>query len=196
MGWSCRSEASTTMGRITKACLAQTGVQNEFKHNGQKYFWEYNAVTHKDGSITGSVYKILASGHHSRVSSLKISGDGKTVTGTGLASLAGASGSKPAVKKERFTLQKYKYHGMFNTSTAESGETVYVDLANKHPDPSKKLLWGYRKNGEIASGDYIRFFTKVGKPVTFEFEQTGKYAMEERGVRERAIHRAIKSGKI
>jgi hypothetical protein len=184
------------MGKITKACLAQTGVQNEFKQNGQKYFWEYNAVTHKDGSITGSIYKLTASGHHTRAGTFKISGDGKTVTGTGMAALAGASGAKPAVKKERFTLQKYKYSGWHNTSTAANGEIVYVDLANKHPDPLKKLLWGYRKNGEVAGGDYIGFFTKVGKPVTFEFEQTGKYAMEERGVRERAILRAIKSGRI
>ena len=195
MGWSCRAEASAAMGRITKACLAQTGVQNEFKHNGQKYFWEYNAVTHKDGSITGSIYKLSASGHSTKSGTFKISGDGTKVTGLVLASLAGASGASPAVKKERVTLQKYIYIG-WNVSTGKNGDIIYVDMANKHPDPLKKLIWGYRKNGQVAPGDYERFFGKQGKPVTFEFAQTGKYAADEKRVRHDAILRAIKSGKI
>jgi hypothetical protein len=101
---------------------------------------------------------------------------------------------KPPVKKERFALQKYQYFG-WHPDTARSGDIIYVDLANKHPDPSKLLIWGYRKNGQVAPGDYARFFAKIGKPVTFEFKQTGRYAMEEHKVRHDAIVRAIKSGK-
>lgn len=195
MGWSCRAEASATMGRITKACVAQTGQQNVYKHGGQKYMWEVNQrIDHKDGSITGTIHKFV-SGGIVKAGSFKISGDGTKVTGTGMATLAGASGAKAAVKKERFTLQKYKYGG-WNSDTGKPGEIIYVDMANKHPDPMKKLLWGYHKDGYLSHGDFVGFFTKVGKPVIFEFAQTGKYAADEKRVKHAAILRAIKSGRI
>lgn len=97
------------------------------------------------------------------------------------------------VKKEQFTLQKYQYTGWHN-DTGKRGDIVYVDVKYKHPDPSKKLIWGFDSNGDRVSGDYVGFFEKVGKPQTFEFDQTGNYAMGEKKVRQAAIVRAIKKG--
>ena len=71
-----------------------------------------------------------------------------------------------------------------------------MDMADKHPDPMKKLLWGYNKNGSLAHGDYVGMFTKVGSPITFQFPQTGKYAADEKRIRHEYIQKAIRSGKI
>jgi hypothetical protein len=192
MGWTHRAEAGAVMQRITAACLRQTGVQNVYKHNGSKYMWEVNPVSHKDGSITGSIHKYLSSGAVLRAGSFKISGDGKKVTGIGLAGLAGASVAK-AVKKGRFTLQKFKYSG-FQAGTGRRGETIYVDMGDRHPDPLKKLTWGFDSSGSMVHGDFNGFFEKVGKPQVFEFEQTGSYAAEEKRVKHAAIIRAVKRG--
>lgn len=102
---------------------------------------------------------------------------------------------KPPKKYDSVTLQRYVYFG-WHRDTANPGETIYVDVKNKHPDPMKKLLWGRRKNGQMAKGDYLRFFKKVGKPVIIRFVQTGRYAYEENAVRIGAIIKAIKSGKV
>jgi len=100
---------------------------------------------------------------------------------------------KPA-KIEIVKIQKYQYIG-WQRDTGKLGEIIYVDLKNKHPDPSKLLIWGRRKSGQTAKGDYARFFGKVGAPVTIKFRQTGRYAMEENMVRNDAIIKAIRSGK-
>ena len=77
MGWSCRMDASKTMGRITKACLAQTDMQNTFKTKDGEYFWDISRTEHDDGAITGTVFKSLPDGRHCRKSgSFRIEGDG------------------------------------------------------------------------------------------------------------------------
>ena len=96
-------------------------------------------------------------------------------------------------KREQFTLQRYQYNG-WHHNTGNRGEIIYVDLKHKHPDPLKKLLWGYNTNGNLVHGDYVGFFTKIGSPKTFEFEQNGRTHMEEQKVRHAAIIRAIKKG--
>lgn len=190
MGWSHRAEAGYVMEKITKACIRFTGSQNTYTRDNVKYFWEINPTTHKDGSITGTVYA-FSTGR--KIGAFKISGDGTKVTGPShFVALAGLSTSAPK-KKERFTLQKYTYHG-FQKSTGAPGATIYVDLAHKHPDPLKKMIWGYDRHGDMVHGDFVGFFTKTGKSQTFEFEQTGKYAAEEKKVRHAAIIRAIKRG--
>jgi len=40
---------------------------------------------------------------------------------------------------------------------------VYVDKENRHPDPSKLLIWGYDKNGDLVKGDFKRNFTRLKK---------------------------------
>jgi len=192
MGYSHTAEAGKTMNAITKACLHQTGQQNVYKHNNTKYMWEINQVTHKDGSITGTIHRYVTGGIV-KAGSFKIAGSGRVISGIGLSILAG--GSTVGVKQEKITLQKYKYGG-WNHDTGKPGEIIYVDMADKHPDPMKKLLWGYNKNGSLAHGDYVGMFTKVGSPITFQFPQTGKYAADEKRIRHEYIQKAIRSGKI
>jgi hypothetical protein len=191
MGQSWSSAAGKVFDNITRACIRQSGSQNVYTHNGMQYFWENDGKTHTDGSITGSIHKKVRGGAV-RAGSFKISGDGKKVTGIGLAGLAGASGAKP-VKKGRFTLQKFRYSG-WHSSTGQRGSIVYVDMGDRHPDPLKKLTWGYNSSGSMVGGDFNGFFEKVGKPQVFEFEQTGSYAAEEKKVKHAAIIRAVKRG--
>jgi hypothetical protein len=182
--------AGNTMARITKSCINQTGSQNVYKYKGIRYMWEINPVEHRDGSITGTIYRFDAG---QRVGAFKISGKGTIVSGYGLSSLIGEPGVPK--KMERLDIQRYKYNG-FHSSTGRRGDIIYVDLQNKHPDPLKKLIWGYHKNGDLASGDYSGFFEKVGSPVSFEFAQTGRTAAEEKSLRHKAIIAALKSGKV
>lgn len=193
MGWSHRAEAGAIMRRITDACVRLTGQQNVYKHNGQKYMWEVNPVDHKDGSITGSIYKYMASGHVSKQGSFRISGDGTKVTGLGLAALAGNSALNPVKKKGSFTLQKFEYSG-FHSSTGRRGAIIYVDMGDRHPDPGKKMTWGYNASGSLVGGDFNGFFTKVGKPQKFEYPITGSTHRAELECKHSYIGKAIKRG--
>ena len=58
MGWSCRKEASDTLGQITKAIGERFNNQNKWQIGGRKFFYEHSNVEHKDGAITGMVYEI------------------------------------------------------------------------------------------------------------------------------------------
>jgi hypothetical protein len=59
MGWSCRKEASETMGRWTAACVAQTGSSNVYLMDGREYFWELSQKEHDDGAITGAIVEVV-----------------------------------------------------------------------------------------------------------------------------------------
>ena len=61
MGWSCRADAGRTMEAWTKACIAQTGSQNRYVVKGVGYFWETSRIEHRDGAITGTVWRELPS---------------------------------------------------------------------------------------------------------------------------------------
>jgi hypothetical protein len=50
-------------------------------------------------------------------------------------------------------IQKYMYN-VHGTETP-----VWVDLDNKHPDPSKLLIWGWDENGDHVQGDFKNRFT-------------------------------------
>lgn len=47
-------------------------------------------------------------------------------------------------------------------------EIVLVDKANQHPDPSKKLTWGYDMKGNVVPGDFNYYFDKAGFPIKFK----------------------------
>lgn len=192
MGYSWSSAAGKVFETISRSCVKQTGSQNRYIHNGTQYFWEHENKTFADGSIRGTIHKIVRGGAVA-AGRFTISGDGKKVTGIGLAALSHAPGTTPTKKKARFTLQKFEYSGL-NPSTGRRGAIIYVDMGNRHPDPLKRLTWGYNSHGNVAPGDFNGFFTKVGKPQTFEYEVTGRTAREEKESRHAAIGRAIKRG--
>ena len=83
MGWSCRADAARTMHDWSDACYAATGSSNVFEANGSRYFFETSRTEHRDGAITGSVYKtLIVEGDSIRCrksGSFRIEGDG-TVT--------------------------------------------------------------------------------------------------------------------
>jgi hypothetical protein len=93
--------------------------------------------------------------------------------------------------KEKFTLVRYIYLG-WNPLTGESGDHIYVDTANKHPDPGKKLMWGYGRDGELRAGDYVGKFEKTTRYQTFEYLQIGRTTLQKQMVRANAIRKAVK----
>jgi hypothetical protein len=59
VSWSCSVKASEVLKRWTAACLKQTGIQNEYEFRGQRYLWEIARTEWEDGSVTGSICRIL-----------------------------------------------------------------------------------------------------------------------------------------
>lgn len=77
MGWSCRAEASKTEQAWNDGCRAQTGSSNTFATaNGQKYFYERSNVEHRDGAITGVIWKYVGEDMARRSGTFRINGDG------------------------------------------------------------------------------------------------------------------------
>jgi hypothetical protein len=81
MGWSCRADAGRTMRKWIDACVAQTGSQNNYTANGQGYFWEVSRTEHRDGAITGTIWRHVPGPDPARVycrkaGSFRIDGDG------------------------------------------------------------------------------------------------------------------------
>jgi hypothetical protein len=81
MGWSCTNAANHTMGRLTAACVKQSGSQNRFKHNGRWFFWEHDPVEHDDGRITGEVMEEMDFKYCVRYSKFVITPDGRVDCG-------------------------------------------------------------------------------------------------------------------
>ena len=78
MGWSCARAAAWVLDSFSKACLEQSGSQNNYEVKGKKYFFERSNVEHRDGAITGIVWKFLPDGEHiKRSGSFRVEGDGK-----------------------------------------------------------------------------------------------------------------------
>jgi len=77
MGWSCAVDAAYTMDRLTAACVAQTGIQNVYTDNGNRYMWERSDVEHADGRITGSVWRLLPDGRVMRSGRFSIGENGE-----------------------------------------------------------------------------------------------------------------------
>ena len=78
MGWSCGAKAGNVMDAWMDACYNQTGQQNVFLSGGYKYFFEVSNKEHRDGAITGTIWKYLPDGEHVRRSgTFRIEGNGK-----------------------------------------------------------------------------------------------------------------------
>lgn len=79
MGWSCTRDAGLTLDAITELCIKQTGMQNVFHANGDKYMLEVGREKY-DGAICGTIWKFV--GENIRKSgSLRIEPDGKISRG-------------------------------------------------------------------------------------------------------------------
>jgi len=79
MGWSCAAAASDTMFRWEMACRATTGSQNVFEDGGFRYFWETSSTEHDDGSVTGTVWKMVGETTCRKAGTFRIDGDGRVV---------------------------------------------------------------------------------------------------------------------
>lgn len=80
MGWSCRAEASRVERAWEEGCRAQTGSSNVFVVNNVRHFYERSNKEHRDGAITGTIWRYLPDGEHVRkAGSFRIEGDG-TIT--------------------------------------------------------------------------------------------------------------------
>ena len=79
MGWSCRADAGDVMADMTAACRrAGDGSSNVYQDaRGARYFWEVSRTEHRDGAITGTIWRFLPDGEHvRRAGSFRIDGDG------------------------------------------------------------------------------------------------------------------------
>lgn len=80
MGWSARADACDTLDAWTRACVAQTGSQNTYRphDSDRQYFFEIGREQ-ADGSITGSVFRMVGNDSAIRSGSFKIGPDGDVV---------------------------------------------------------------------------------------------------------------------
>jgi hypothetical protein len=83
MGWSCRREASDTLNRLM--AHHHNGV---YEAGVEKYFLEPSRVEHKDGAVTGKVYKMRdqhpdGHGHCRAVGRFRIEPTGEVSKGPG-----------------------------------------------------------------------------------------------------------------
>lgn len=81
MGWSCRADAGHSLDAWTKACLAQTDMQNVYTVKGVRYMFEVSNKEHDDGAITGSVLKFIDETRAIPAGSFRIEGDGTVARG-------------------------------------------------------------------------------------------------------------------
>lgn len=78
MGWSCTQAADNTIEQINSLVQLQcSNVKKNYQDQLPGGFFEINrAKEHKDGSITGSVYRFVGTDKCSKVGSFKINSNG------------------------------------------------------------------------------------------------------------------------
>lgn len=76
MGWSCRVDAGNTMRKWETACRKATDSSNVWVENGKRFFWEASNTEHRDGAITGKIWKFVDADHVIGVSTFRINPDG------------------------------------------------------------------------------------------------------------------------
>lgn len=80
MGWSCTAKAGDVMRSMEAACRRSTGMQNTWEYNGTRYFWEFPTTEHRDGRITGPVFRFLPDGYARKSGRYAINPDGSIDT--------------------------------------------------------------------------------------------------------------------
>lgn len=77
MGWSAASAACATLDAIQRGCAKiNEGSQNVFLSKGIRYFFEPSRTEHRDGAITGAIFRFLDDNRCRRVGSFRIEPDG------------------------------------------------------------------------------------------------------------------------
>ena len=76
MGWSYGAKAGLVMQAWMEACLLSTDMQNVFIVGDNKYMFEASRREHRDGSITGSIWRFLPNDKITRSGTFRIEGDG------------------------------------------------------------------------------------------------------------------------
>lgn len=60
MGWSCARDAGATADAWMDACRADSGSTNVWSEaNGTRFMYEISNVEHRDGAITGKVWRFV-----------------------------------------------------------------------------------------------------------------------------------------
>jgi len=93
-------------------------------------------------------------------------------------------------------LLPYKYHGgIMSAGHLKAGDILYVDKDHKHPDPMKRLLWGWDKDGNDVPGEYARYYERDGRPIHVYYEKP-KHATanQEKAAKYDAIREFLQQG--
>lgn len=77
MGWSCRADAANTMYKWSDACRKSTDSSNTWVEvDGKCYFYETSHTEHRDGAITGTIWRFTDDEHAVRSGTFRINPDG------------------------------------------------------------------------------------------------------------------------
>ena len=63
--------------------------------------------------------------------------------------------------------------------------TVWVDKDNKHPDPSRKMIWGWDTKHRLIS-DFKEMFERKGKEIKIKYSVEGCWTAHEEDERKEA----------
>lgn len=91
MGWSCNMAAGYALDRVKDACVSSTGSSNVWEERGQRYFFETSRTEHRDGAITGSVWRSVSETTCRRAGAFRIEGDGRISRGPAFMRRAGGA---------------------------------------------------------------------------------------------------------
>lgn len=81
MGWSCRADASEVLDRAQRLCVAQTGKSNEFRTARGAFFFDVSSREHRDGAITGTIFRLLPGNMARKAGSFRIEPSGEVSRG-------------------------------------------------------------------------------------------------------------------
>lgn len=82
MGYSCRADAGMVLDRWTEFCIKSSGMSNVYKDGNESYMIEMSRREHKDGRITGKIWRNFEDNGRtmcSPIGSFMISPNGQTV---------------------------------------------------------------------------------------------------------------------
>ena len=80
MGWSCTKKAGDVLAKWEKFCTEQTGRSNVYiDDKDAKHYFEVSSKEHRDGKITGQIWKFVNESQCVPKSRFTISKDGEVI---------------------------------------------------------------------------------------------------------------------